>query len=68
MFKASEFFMFAVLMFIDMGIFSVMAYFYKYVDYNDLKRNHENNDDQEMSTRQSGSGEDNGGYSGSTNM
>ena len=31
--------MFAVLMFIDMGIFSIMAYFYKYVDYNDLKRN-----------------------------
>jgi len=67
--QASEFFMFAVLMFIDMGIFSVMAYFYKYVDYNDLKRNHENeNDDQEMSTRRPGSGVDNDGYSGSTNM
>merc|ERR1712039_486531 len=67
--QASEFFMFAVLMFIDMGIFSVMAYFYKYVDYDDLKRNHENDkDDQEMSTRRSGSGLDNDGYSGSTNM
>ena len=63
--------MFAVLMFIDMGIFSIMAYFYKYVDYNDLKRNHKNdNDDQEMSTRQFDNGVDNGGYSGSgsTNM
>ena len=61
--------MFAVLMFIDMGIFSVMAYFYKYTSTDDLKRNHENGkDDQEMSPRQPGSGQDNNGYSGSTNM
>lgn len=40
--QASEFFMFAGLMFVDMIIFSIMAYFYKYVDWqereNDRKR------------------------------
>merc|ERR1712027_112207 len=39
--QASEFFMFDVLMFIDMGISSVMAYFYKYTSSEDLKRKHE---------------------------
>ena len=58
--------MFAVLMFIDMGIFSVMAYFYKYTSSEDLKRNHgEGKDDQEMSPRRPGNGQDNDGYSGS---
>merc|ERR1712241_1452740 len=67
--QASEFFMFAVLMFIDMGIFSVMAYFYKYTNHSDLKRNHgDGKDDQEMSPRGPGNGQDNNGYSGSTNM
>jgi len=67
--QASEFFMFAVLMFIDMGIFSVMAYFYKYTSSEDLKRNHgDGKDDQEMSPRGPGNGQDNNGYSGSTNM
>ncbi len=31
--QASEFFMFASLMAVDMVIFAVMAYYYKYVDF-----------------------------------
>jgi dipeptide/tripeptide permease len=62
--QASEFFMFSVLMFIDMGIFSVMAYFYKYVDYAQMKKDREE-EDIKMQTR---SGVDNDGYTGSTNM
>ncbi len=70
--QASEFFMFACLMFVDIGVFSVMAYFYKYVDYDEIKRNHAAQQQQgEMSLQErnrSRGGVDNDGYSGSTNM
>ena len=61
--------MFAVLMFIDMGIFSVMAYFYKYTNHSDLKRD-DGDQEHEMSARQPGryGGVDNDGYAGSTDM
>ena len=43
--QASEFFMFAVMMYVTMVIFAVMAYFYKYVDVE--KRERERKEEQE---------------------
>ena len=62
--QAAEFFMFAILMTVDMGIFAIMAYFYKYVD---LSKRAEEEEEENMKMRQR-SGIDNDAYGGSTDF
>ena len=63
--QASEFFMFASLMLVDMVIFAVMAYYYKWVDVE--KRERERREEEQL-RMESKNGLDNDGYAGSTDF
>lgn len=73
--QASEFFMFAGLMFLDMLFFAFIAYFYKYVDVAALERqrkeaqsgsSNNNNSSSDNMRLENRKGIENQGYSGST--
>lgn len=74
--QASEFFMFAALMFVDMLIFAVIAYFYKYVDVHKMENERKKGlimekEDIKLESRNNNNnlkGNDNDGYAGSTDF
>jgi phosphotransferase system glucose/maltose/N-acetylglucosamine-specific IIC component len=63
--QATEFFMFTGLLFVDMIIFSVMAYFYKFVDIAAQEREREN---EELKKEQENNNNNNNGYAESVDL